>query len=357
MLGANNTPFSAIGFQQIHRNGSDMAVIAVRAAFGLKQNVLQIDDVQSIILVDEYGGDPQSTPLLRVSDLIPFKPAADITVIADSYPPEDGDAQKGWLAGVRLGDYRYAIRVHGARRWARMGDALVPGRADTMAPMSIDYRHSWGDLAIGELPGNPPPLNPLGVRRPASAAELLPMAQIESSKEDYSQPFAARPFQGFGPIPPFWRDRQKFAGTYDDQWLKSRHPLLPEDFDYRFYQCAHPRLICDGYLRGDETFELFRLSQLESVEFSLPAVQPFARFLWNDDRQVAMNLNLDGVHINARSPDIMIDLTWRGWLPICPNFFRIDLDCRPLDDTSIEAMPFSGIDGLEGVDASGEVIA
>lgn len=356
MLGRNDTPFAAICFQQLHRNGNDMAVAAVRGSY-LLDGDMQLDKDQNVLLVDEYEGEPQSSPLLKPADLIPFKPATDITVLADSYPPTDAGAKNGWLAGIRVDDYRYAVRIHGSRNWVRQGTKLVPGEAETPTAVPVDYRRSWGDLGIGEAAGDPAPFNPLGVRRPGGEAQSYPMAQIEQPQEDYSDPSTVRSFQGFAPIPPFWRDRQQFAGTYDDQWLKDRHPLLPEDFDYRFYQCAHPRLIAAGFLRGDETFELFRLSQRESIQFELPGLQPFARFIWNDDREVAMRLNLDGVHIDARSPAIRIDLTWRGWLPICPNFSRIDLACMAIEDPRSGAMPFSGLDGMEGINASGEVMA
>ncbi|MCD2473235.1 DUF2169 domain-containing protein [Jiella sp. MQZ9-1] len=33
----------------------------------------------------------------------------------------------------------------------------------------------------------------------------------------------------------------------------------PEDFDYRFYQCAPPDLIAEPWLKGDEPFELENL--------------------------------------------------------------------------------------------------
>ncbi|MFD1743836.1 DUF2169 domain-containing protein, partial [Rhizobium helianthi] len=36
---------------------------------------------------------------------------------------------------------------------------------------------------------------------------------------------------GFAPLSPFWKDRAVLAGTYDDDWVANRHPLLPHDFD------------------------------------------------------------------------------------------------------------------------------
>lgn len=70
-----------------------------------------------------------------------------------------------------------------------------------------------------------------------------------------------------------------------------------------------------------------------------------------------MRLNLDGVHIDARGDNLRVDLTWRGWLPICPQFFRVDLFYDDLGAVGLEYVPFSSIDGIDGVDAAGEAIA
>jgi hypothetical protein len=363
MLGQNHTPFAAIGFEQAHRNGSDMAVLAVRASYRHDgQGALALGDVQEIVLTDAYAGDPQAAPLLRAADLVPFKPATDVTVLADSYRPEDKEPDLHWLAGIRVGEYRYALRVCGQRQWRRQNGKLNLGPASPADRVAIDYRLSWGDLAPGEAPGDPPPLNPIGARRPSgreSDPHAAPRAaQIDGLKEDYSDPFAPREPQGFGPIPPFWRQRQQFAGSYGDAWLAERHPLLPQDFDYRFYQCAHPRLIFDGYLSGGEEIELYHLRpDGKELVFNLPAVQPWAKFLWLDEREVSMRLNLDGVHIDAGGTDVSVDLTWRGWLPLCPQFFRIDLFQAELGDPGVSELPFSGVDGLDGVGASGEAMS
>jgi hypothetical protein len=43
---------------------------------------------------------------------------------------------------------------------------------------------------------------------------------------------------GFGPIACHWQPRVGFAGTYGDAWVANRLPLLPDDFDDRFFQSA-----------------------------------------------------------------------------------------------------------------------
>ncbi|UGX87051.1 DUF2169 family type VI secretion system accessory protein [Phyllobacterium meliloti] len=363
MLGENKTPFAAIGFEQAHVNGNDMGVIAVRGRYRVERDgSLELLSAQEIVLVDTYAGIPQSTPLVQAADLIPFKPATDVTVLATSYPPNAIAQDVTWLAGVRIEEYKYAVRVFGQRYWERQGKDLRPGSPQLAKPTPIDYRFTWSDLHLEEMPSDPAPYNPVGVRLPNDDIDAVlnaPMALIQAwNDESFNAKNAINTPAGFAPIAPFWRDRQQYAGTYNDDWQNNRHPLLPVDFDYRFYQCAPPQLIMGGFLVGDEEIELFRLhAELESIVFRLPRIQPYAKFQWTDERVVPMRLNLDGVHIDARGTDILVDVTWRGWLPICPSFFRIDLFVAPLGDLVCYEMPFSGIDGLEDVHAVDKVVA
>ena len=43
---------------------------------------------------------------------------------------------------------------------------------------------------------------------------------------------------GFGPIPPHWQPRLRYAGTYDEAWQRDRYPLYPTDLDDRFFLCS-----------------------------------------------------------------------------------------------------------------------
>ncbi|KMO31200.1 hypothetical protein VQ03_27590, partial [Methylobacterium tarhaniae] len=88
MLIRNETPFAAMGFGQLHRDGAPMAVLCVRAGYVLNPDgSLQLAADQAIVLNDVYEGDPLRTPLLRVGDLIPYKPAADVTLLGAAHAP------------------------------------------------------------------------------------------------------------------------------------------------------------------------------------------------------------------------------------------------------------------------------
>jgi hypothetical protein len=98
MLGKNNTPFAAIGFEQMHRDGDRMAIIAARGRFELSADGrLAVAAKQEIVLADECQGEPLKATLTKVSDLVPFRPATDITVQGVSYPSQ-GETPPNWTS-------------------------------------------------------------------------------------------------------------------------------------------------------------------------------------------------------------------------------------------------------------------
>jgi hypothetical protein len=356
MLGKNDTGFAAIGFEQAHRDGHDMGVLAVRGRYTIQEDEsLLLDGEQDLVLVDEYEGNPHQSPMVRAADLIPFKPATDITILGKTYAPK-GEAATEWLAGIRIGELAHVIRAKGRRQWMWHRDGWRLSSPEAVTEVDLDYRLAASDLSIDGEDDPEVSENPIGLRIPprrgCDEVHALSLPSIESSEDDYSDPFARRLPQGFSPVPPFWRLRQRFAGTYDDDWSANRHPQLPEDFDYRFYQSAHPDMVYPGYLRGDERAEIARLVPGGgTLRFSLPNVQPVAVYRWRDGREVTVLLNLDGVHIDLRTPPYRVDITWRCWLPVCPNFLRMDLHVEPLEKMLHSEVPRTTIDGLSEVAA------
>src|SRR5262249_50174895 len=60
------------------------------------------------------------------------------------------------------------------------------------------------------------------------------------------------------------------AGTYDEAWKKERWPKLPQDFDFKYWNCAHPDLIAPRFLRGDEEILLAGFDPEGERWFRLP---------------------------------------------------------------------------------------
>ena len=76
---------------------------------------------------------------------------------------------------------------------------------------------------------------------------------------------------GFGAIASHWQPRVGFAGTYDEHWMKTRQPLLAEDMDDRWFQCAPADQQAPEFLRGGEPVVLHNLQPARAAcEFTLP---------------------------------------------------------------------------------------
>jgi hypothetical protein len=54
---------------------------------------------------------------------------------------------------------------------------------------------------------------------------------------------------------------------------------MPADFNYRFYNGAHPDLQVKGFLTGNEPVELNNLTPEGLMRFSLPGITPLCRVL------------------------------------------------------------------------------
>lgn len=74
------------------------------------------------------------------------------------------------------------------------------------------------------------PSSPLEHRHPTGEQDARAMRTIASG-------YARQP-QGLGPLCKAWAPRLALAGTYDEAWLEQRHPLLPKDFDFAYWNGA-----------------------------------------------------------------------------------------------------------------------
>jgi len=112
-------------------------------------------------------------------------------------------------------------------------------------------------------------------KRTAERVEGLKLPNLEEPR-NLINAWNSRPRPaGFGFYGRGWAPRLAYAGTYDDKYMKERHPLLPADFSFRFFNGAHPDLQVGGYLRGDEEVDLLNICpEASRVHFRLPGVAP-----------------------------------------------------------------------------------
>ncbi len=195
-----------------------------------------------------------------------------------------------------------------------------------------------------------------GWYRHAARLTRVPGPQIESSSQPIARFGEAYTPQGFGVVGRAWRPRLGLAGTYDQQWLEQRHPNLPADFDFAYWNGAPTDQQVTPHLSGDETVTLCNLCNLcpagpgrvqdasgdTCLSFALPGHLPFVLVRFQDGRIGELAAKLDTLIIDA-APDtskpekkITVVCVWRATVATEPGV-RV-LEARMLTHADVVAL-------------------
>lgn len=272
----NDTHFAAERTLVCDRNGADLWLVVVKGTFLVTDDhTLELAQQQKeVLLAPEHRGDPAVSSLLYESDLDYTKPTTDIILHGHAYAPA-GQASRQVDVTMRIGNMTKTLRVFGDRVWDK--GFLEPVLSDPVPfqKMPITYERAFGgtDLRSDDAKAHGwEPRNPVGRGFATESHHVIgrPAANVEdprfliSSWENRPRP------AGFGPIARHWSPRVELAGTYDERWERQRLPLLPEDFNERFYQCAPADQQSPNYLTGEEPVVLINLSPDGPLRFNLP---------------------------------------------------------------------------------------
>lgn len=289
----NRTPFAALNFKMLDKDGEEHDVIALKAGYQLiktangdyRADLLDTEPVP-LCMEDKYSGEVNASSVYQESDLAPYKPLCDVIINGTAKAP-DGVAVTSFPVGIKLTDRDGRLLLY--KRLRICGPRYYNGRSlsepQPFTELKLGYEQSFGgECRIDEEHGHSlaatyrltesqrlqhpdkehPPLahsvceaNPTGVGfiEPWYAAALnikeYPAPRIES----FAAPFSAAVFKqmldgrqpkdspalrpyGFGIIGRAWQPRRAKAGTYDKKWLAERHPYLPDDFDFNYWNGA-----------------------------------------------------------------------------------------------------------------------
>lgn len=275
----NYTPFAAERSWVRDKNGAEVWLVAVRGTFSIfPDGTMEIAEKQGdVCMAPVYCGEPGKSSLLYESDLFHTKPQTDIILHGHAYAPKGTYATRADV-GMRVGNLSKSLRVFGDRYWERGFLGMKMTRPKPFEKMSIVYERAFGGW--DQKSDNPKkhswePRNPIGTGFAVEAKHLVgqKLPNVEYPKSLISS-WKQRPCPaGFGPVAGNWQPRLQFAGTYDKKWEEERLPLLPEDFDERFYQCSLPDQQVARYLHGGELAELFNLTPHGHLKFRLPIVK------------------------------------------------------------------------------------
>jgi len=293
---------ASVGWQP--RAGSHAITVVCKATFVLRAGQSELADVQDYPNdEDNHWNDDPNRSLYSASDLAPFKPQADVTLVGEAYAPE-GRPVRSVLTRLRMGAIDKSIEVVLDRHRGSDGE-LIEGKR--FARMSLRYERA----ATGPRGNNPVGVNPkakpdeLG-RRPL--ANLLPLGT--GARDDVV------PTVGYGPIAPSWPSRQGLLGRHAAGWSSTRwhEQPLPDDIDAGFFNVAPS----DQRIDEIHCSERIVLDNLHPEEPRLVCHLPGIRPRVFVERQNAIReLAMHGDTLWIDTTRCVCTVTWRG---------RVDLD-------------------------------
>jgi hypothetical protein len=265
-----------------------------------------------------HYGDPRKSSYRFEPESAFTKVTTDVAVIGDAVAAAGPVRQL--LVEIQIGALRRQLAVIGDRRWLPRNGGLHMSDPQPFDRIPLIFERAFGGWdrrpAAVEKHGFEP-RNPIG-RGYYSTGMMDPdlplwLPNIEDPRhliervEDRPEP------AGCGFTLPQWQPRARLAGTYDDAWSEQRSPLLPLDFDRRFFNAATSALIAPEYLTGDEPVRVRNMTPTGDLTFQLPGMTPPICEIHCRNRPAEyLPTCLDTVIIDVVSMQVL--LIWRNYL-------------------------------------------
>ncbi|HAK61154.1 MAG TPA: DUF2169 domain-containing protein [Nitrospiraceae bacterium] len=323
----NNTPFTPGIALFPNEHGVDSLYVTVKATFDIQGSLTIADEQQPLIEADQYWGEPEQSSLKYASEYHLAKPYTDIILIGEACA-HDKRPVKELDVSLSVGDYGKTVRVFGDRYWEKNMVGHGISSPQPFEVMPLVYERAFGGVHIVDPDTDEVVFegrNPLGKgfvgKRTKKEIDGLVLPNLEAPANLISKPQDMPAPACFAPILPSWEPRKSFAGTYDEVWQHSRAPYLPSDFDSRFFNTAHPDLVCNGYLKGGEPAEVINASPEGPVRFVLPRCELNVK-VWISGVTEQPPLNLETVLIEPSESRLI--MFWRGVLECDKSGLKIE---------------------------------
>lgn len=277
----NSTPFAATPLFLSDRHGAETLLVIVKGTWRINRDgTLSVAEEQVPVRFEPlYSDDPASSSLIHDTDIILEKPGTDCILLGHAWAPKVGVESVDVTFAV--GPVRKTVRVFGERIWMKCLGMVSMSRAAPFEKIPLVWELAFGGAdATWPDPKNHEFCleNPVGrgilAKRTKQEIDGLRLPNMEDPTHPIRKTDDRPRPMGFGPIPPHWQPRAKYAGTYDDHWRKYVNPLPPEDMDSRFHSSAPPGLMSNRHLSGTEQVLVANASRNGRLEFTLPGIAP-----------------------------------------------------------------------------------
>jgi len=354
------------------------------------------DEQTPLSETDEYYGELNQSSVRWESDFVPYKPKCDVLIVNASAHAPQGRAAARWAVRVLITaphppaelppppqglNHRMqpskeciaewekqvkriqeqaatpltvlykTLQVTGPRQWKKGlfgGWTLSQPEPALSVPMQYEYAYGGENKwftdrqnAATDTPAiwESEQCNTVGRGFAAPAwlkaaqPDNIPAPQIEDPDEPVREFGKAYAPQGFGAVTRAWLPRRTLAGTYDAAWKAERWPHLPEDFDFAYWNGAHPDMQVP-HLAGNETIVLHNLCptdylpHLETGELGqilrcrLPGHRPYILIRLNQGALVPKPLPID---------TLIVDMAAKKIITVHHACIPLDADVRVLE--------------------------
>ena len=277
----NESPFAAQELFLADEDGRDLLAVVVKATYAIRpgEPLELAEDQVPVDLTGTHYGDPAESSARFEPEVAFTKPGTDVVLVGHAYPDRPGARQVD--VGLRVGPVQKTIRVFGDRYWTSQLGFFRASNPTPIERVPLIWERAfggWDRTATDPAEHRAEQRNPVGVgyRKAARAGSVdgTPLPNLEDPRNPIAAPDDKPTPAGFGFVGPHWQPRVRYSGTYDERWQKTRMPLLPKDFDRRFFNAAPPDQIAPRHLRGDEPVVVANASPGPWLTFRLPGEPP-----------------------------------------------------------------------------------
>jgi hypothetical protein len=374
----NLTPFAAMQYAMLDASDEEKHVVVMKVGYQLQptgrggyQLRVRDEDAVPLCFEDEFSDKVNASSVLQESDLAPFKPVCDVIINATAWSAQrhpcaeipvsieiknaEGASlltRKLMVAGehyfeqhVLTGKWSlsppesfvsYPLRWEGAFGGESRLDKheKITGEMDRAALLTAEQQARHPQAPNAPLAHQACAHNPsgLGFITPWYARAKQPTRYPAPRIFDPQHPLTAEDFTaqiagnadlnspcfhpvGLGTLGRAWQPRLALAGSYDEEWLATRHPFLPADFDFSYWNCApaeqqipYPTLPLSVSLEG--------VSPDGPLHFSIPEHVAFVLLRMEKGIWLPQRMQIDTLHIDSERREVTV--CWRCLISATP---------------------------------------
>lgn len=316
----NNTPF-AVDFAVVpNEQGTDTLYTIAKATFNIGPDWTLHQNQFPPQKEDVYWGDPLSSSLRFASDFHTGKASTDIIMIGSACAREN-KAVRQLDVSLQVGSLSKVVRVFGDRVWNE-GNITRP---KPFTEMPLVYERAFGgqDVVDDQVRASEP-RNPVGCgflgQKNQSEMNGKPLPNLECPHQLINDISDTPVPACFAPVAVNWQPRAGYAGTYDEVWQQTCAPYLPEDYQQKFMNTAHPDLQYPGFLTGGESVSIVGMHSTGELKFDLPVVK-LVKKIRIDNKNFMVAFNLESLLLDPNK--LQLSMVWRAAFPCDKKMLKI----------------------------------